>query len=367
MRFFLDTFIGDGTDSGGPIEIDENGDESSDNPFRSAHAEGDYSIIDLRPDSTNQAGLCLVGHEGSGAVSAVEDFGDTLDQRLNTGLRNRLGNQLGITLEQSDLRGVIAELLLLHGREDGTRWRRLRANRFGRHKIWLGGQLVYDAPAIRGTTITESWDSADSDSISADLTWTEVVTDIDIVSNMASDQNDNNSFARAEHDLATDDHSAQYDVEGGATGSNWWRVCARYEASADTCYFYQHKKTGTNGLSLREAGSNSSLASGTGSVLVPGTDVMHIEVDGSSLEGFINDVSEIGPTTDTTLTGQTRVGIGAIANGANRVKFDNFVGTDLAAVAVTRFIRSNLVSRKPLKKDDDRLASTGLISAGKST
>ena len=37
------------------------------------------------------------------------------------------------------------------------------------------------------------------------------------------------------------------------------------------------------------------------------------------------------------------------------------------AVTDTRFIRSSLVSRKPLKTDDDRLASQGLISAGKST
>ncbi len=66
MRFFLDTFIGDGTDSGGPVDIDENGDESADNPFRAAHADGVYSIINLRPDSTDQSGLCLVGHEGSG-------------------------------------------------------------------------------------------------------------------------------------------------------------------------------------------------------------------------------------------------------------------------------------------------------------
>ena len=40
---------------------------------------------------------------------------------------------------------------------------------------------------------------------------------------------------------------------------------------------------------------------------------------------------------------------------------------DWNAAADTRFIRSNLVSRKPLKKNADRLASTGLISAGKST
>ncbi len=345
MRFFLDTFIGDGTDSGGPIEIDEDGIESSLNPFRSAHAEGDYSIISLRPPmTTDQSGLCLVGHEGSGGVTAVEDLGDTLDQRLNTGLRNRLGNALGITLEQSDLRGVIAEILLLHGREDGTRWRRLKQDRSGRHKIWLGGQVVYDAPAIRGTTITESWDGADSDDFGVDLTWTEILGDFDVLDSEGSTVSTTTSFARAEHDLATDDHSAAYDVEGGATGSNWWGICARYEASADTCYVYTHKKTGNTALSFRDAGSMETIASGSGSTLVNGTDVLKIEVDGSSVEGFVNDVSEIGPQTDTRLTGQTRTGLRGIQNGGNRVKFDNFVGTDLVAA-----VGSLVIPKRPLK------------------
>ena len=345
MRFFLDTFIGDGTETGGPIDVDENGDEQSLNPFRSAHADGAYSIINLRPPgSTDQAGLCLVGHEGSGSVSGTEDLGDTLDQRLNPGLRNRLGNALGLTLEQSDLRGVIAEILLLHGREDGTRWRRLKQNRFGRHKIWLGGQVVYDAPIIRGATITESWDGADADDMGVDLTWTEVLGDFDVLSNECTMTSSTSSHGRAEHDLATDDHSFAADVEGNGTGSNYWGVHARFEASADTSYMYTHKKTGSTFLTLREAGSNTTLDSGTGSVLLNGTDVIKIEVDGSSIEGFINDVLEIGPCTDTTLTGQTRGGVRGIANGGNRVKFDNFVGTDLAAA-----VGSLVIPKRPLK------------------
>ena len=49
------------------------------------------------------------------------DFGDTLDQKLKTPIRRAFANRLGITLEQVDLRTIIAEMLLLHGKNDGNR------------------------------------------------------------------------------------------------------------------------------------------------------------------------------------------------------------------------------------------------------
>jgi hypothetical protein len=81
--------------------------------------------------------------------------------------------------------------------------------------------------------------------------------------------------------------------------------------------------------------------------------------------------------------GTTRVQLKSVASSGQKLEH---VGDDLstsgawdersifvfsvalsAAAPVTRYIRSSLVSRKPLKTDDDRLASTGLISAGRST
>ena len=169
MRFYLDRFIGDGRSiTNGPAHL--NGDDS----FRVASAGPEYSnIIDLRGDKTRQEGLCLAASETL-VGTPVLDLGDTLDQRLTGKIKNLLEGHLGLTLDQTDFRSVIAELCLLHGRNDGTRWGRLRAMHTGWHRINLGRQVVYHAPAVQNTVLTEDWNCVDSSSLSCDLTWTEV-------------------------------------------------------------------------------------------------------------------------------------------------------------------------------------------------
>ncbi len=223
MRFFLDSFIGNGEYL---------------NAFRPAHADGNYSIIDLRGVSTVPDGVCLVGAAGFSGTPLM-DFGDILDQKLKGNMKRALANRLGLTLELDDLRGIIAELMLLHGRQDGTRWKPLQATNQGRHEIFLGGETVYDAPVIEGTVITDDFNRAND----AELTdsaegwsWTEVNGGQKLDTNQTKmvDASTVNTV-RAESALATVDMYAQVKVVGGGNAVDGGPT-VRYAAAAYTFY-----------------------------------------------------------------------------------------------------------------------------------
>ena len=238
------------------------------------------------------------------------DFGDILDQKLNGNRKRQLANRLGLTLELTDLRGVIAELLLLHGRQDGTRWRPLTATSRGRHEIFLGGETVYDAPVIEGTVITDDFNRANN----AELTdsaegwsWTEVNGGQKIESNQTKmvDATTVNTV-RAESVLATVDMYAQVKTVGGVNAVDGGPT-VRYAAAAYTFYAGVLRTSNDRQIYEVTAGSFTNiLDDNTGPA---DGSVGRLEANGSSI-GFLDDGVHItgSPVTDTAITGGTRAG-----------------------------------------------------------
>ncbi len=362
MRFFLDTLVGDGTFT-----------DDSENPFRAAHADGAHGILNLRP-----APFCLVGAEAL-VGTPVLDFGDTLDDTPPMPLRQAWANRLGISFDQVTLRGIIAEIMLFHGKEDGSRWRNVKQNRAGNHKIWLGqGSLVYDAPVIQGTTLQDDFTETSDTNIdehtatgpNSGFSWaygTGAGSDLEVRESIDRVQADTiiaNRTARAESDLATDDHFCQVEVRRWATSTT--KACGpvvRFTSGADTSYLLHLRDRSDDQYRLFEVttGSRTLIDSAVSEALPAEPVTAYLEIDGSSLDGKMDGVSKITGT-DTVHSGQLRAGL----HMGDSSILEDWKAEDLSAVT-TRFIRSRLQSRKGLEFDADRLVSTGLISAGKST
>ena len=194
------------------------------------------------------------------------------------------------------------------------------------------------------TTITESFDTADSDTLGPDLSWTETGSgDIDIVSNQAKIAA-SSGRARADTDLAGSDMYAEADTYNDVGGSSRGNGSAvRFESAADTLYWFMCVSSGGSTctsyiLKKTITGSETTLATVTGvSDSIGG--VIRLEVIGSDLEIFYAGASRLTHT-DASITGNTRAGMAGRHNGANRMRFDNWGAGDLGA-APRRIIRIN--------------------------
>jgi hypothetical protein len=199
-----------------------------------------------------------------------------------------------------------------------------------------------ETPLPHSTTITESFDTEDSDTLGPDLSWTEISGDWDIVTNQASARTTTaggaTNLARAETDLAGDDHYAQVLVTTAnpPSAQNQGGACTcRHSASALTYYVVQldvtsapvyrmnvfRRVTGTFAQIIANANFTPSL---------PHT--VKITADGSTIGMYRDDVL-IDSTTDTNITGNTRCGLSAfLRNGsAGDLEVDDFEAADLAA------------------------------------
>jgi hypothetical protein len=140
------------------------------NPFRIRGSDQPgWSQIDCRPRPNVVAGLGWLAVPVRNDQPTMDYLGDQLD---SPSAANRLtvGNRLGITPQNQTVRGLLAEVLTQHGREDGSRWRNVRPGRDGLRRIYLGGQLVW--PSGVGAAIAENWTCPDSDDLTCQLPWT---------------------------------------------------------------------------------------------------------------------------------------------------------------------------------------------------
>lgn len=192
------------------------------------------------------------------------------------------------------------------------------------------------------TTITESFNTADSDILGPDQTWTEVLGDFDIVSNQARSEG-TDDHARAESDIAGSDMYAQAntfnDVAGTSRGNG---TAVRFSASADTFYYVGANSDGAQIIAylVQEvvAGSGTTIATFSGFTDVNGG-IVRLEIIGSNLEVFYAGVSR-GTVSDATITGNTRGGFASRHNGTQRTRIDNWELADIVT-ASRRVIRIN--------------------------
>lgn len=321
MRFYLASWLGDGTE---------------DNEYRPSVGE-EFAAVDLRPDSTRQEGRVLVATPEALALvpQGVLDLGD-LGESIPRGVSRKLEDALGVTLDQTDtIQAIIAELLILWGdnrpRGSRTRWRPLKQDRRGRHRIVMMGETLYDAPVPQGATITESFNKADSATLGPDLTWAEVSGDHFRVSDNAADNQPSpgstHNNARAEHDLDTADHYAQAEVTWAA--ASWFGgVCVRFDSTAHTLYrVVGFAEDDFIRIQKFVAGSVSNLTDEP-KVIGAETLTVYAEADGSTISGTVG--GDPISTTDTEITGTVRAGIGGSESSGNEnVIWDNFEAGDL--------------------------------------
>ncbi len=292
-HWLLTPLVGDGTDR---------------NRWRPP-VDGDWTAIDLSPPGT--AGLMVVRTAGRPVRLArnVLHLGDDLDARLPTRLVRRLEDRLTVTLtERRRLRGILAELLVVHGRHDGHRWRPCRPGRRGLVEIWCG-ELVYAGPPIRAAGYTESFNQADSTVLGPDLTWTEVQNDWQTVSNRATPRTNNSgAAARAEHDLDSDDHYVGAPVRYATSVSGVIGVTARFSPTAQTYYRAALDSAGRLDITRTVNGSNTDIASQSRSIAADTDYFIQLEVDGSTIRARVDSDVWLS-TTDTQIAGNLRFGL----------------------------------------------------------
>lgn len=304
-----------------------------DSPYR-PKIDGPYDSIDMRPDPTSSDGVAFVAAEDG-------DF-DSLDESLPAATVGRLGRLFGVDLVASDLRGIVTELLLVHGDATpfGSRWRKPQAGSDGWHRILLG-ETVYAAPAMRAATIGDTFvESSDTVLTSHTATgpnggfsWTVTggssPTVIAATDDLDGAGSGTNHRVRAESDLSSADHYAQFKVVAWESSTiSSLGPCVRYASAADTLYTCLLRDRADDQYRLFKlvASSFTQIGSSVSEALPAEPVTAKLEIDGSTLTLYIDDVSKISET-DSSITGNTRTGL-LIGTDAT---LDDFEAADLAA------------------------------------
>jgi len=189
------------------------------------------------------------------------------------------------------------------------------------------------------TTITESFNTADSGTLGPDLTWTEVLGTWGIVSNKAEFAASQAILgsARAESDLSSSDHYAACDITylDVANSNAQVRALARFNSSAATYYSSGPQYNNSSGGTARHytvkivSGMSTTLFGPTGFTLPSLPVEIRTECNGSTISAHRGG-SSVQSLTDTSITGNVRCGIGAVTPGT-AVNLDDFEAADLAA------------------------------------
>lgn len=185
------------------------------------------------------------------------------------------------------------------------------------------------------TTITDNFNRADADALGTSAegwSWTETLSDIDIVSNAAAGggaatQRD----ARAESSLSTDDHTTQGDCADGEVGGNDVGVLTRFLSTDRTFYwgFHQNGASLTYRIFKMEAGTATALGSLSDTAPGSGAILDKLSSDGSTQE-FTSGGTVRVTVTDTAITANLRTGIKLRASAQT---IDNFQAADITVAA----------------------------------
>ena len=325
-HIYLATYVGVGSDE---------------DPFRPRGSEQDgWSAIDLRRDPTVATGRALL------SVPVRDDtigtyLGDTPDE-VSATIKSAIESRLGITLDVPRLRHIIPELLIAHAREDGTRWKPLRAMHDGVFRVYLGG-LFWEARSLSGgSTITESFNTADSGTLGPDLTWTAMRNGCSVLSNMMGPTSTGLfSIERADSALASSNHYARITVVTLVSGTvNVIGTAVRCSTTEITCYMCDAVYNSSSQVYRpRKAINNSFTAFGDITVTFSLPEILRTQIDGSTLKAFQSGVERVN-VTDTGITGLVRAGVTAQANTAvAQAAGDSFEAGDLvkAKARITAF------------------------------
>ncbi len=354
--FYLSPYTGDGSDTDRfrPYCATQNG----------------AAWVDLRPDPTKAEGHALCRSSTLPAEVGVIPLSKGLEDSLTAKSRTDVSGALKGTFSASAVPQLLKELLVDTGK--------VRAGKDGKLKIYLGGPVpiyqrtawvpfedgglvadatnaglavakaVYSAtlePAVAWATTLAFETFTNSDGNLGGRThvhpWTQTNggTSCQIVSNQAVCTAPS-SDARADVDLATDDHEVWVTVVDLVIGPVAWVECgpiARKDATSTRTFYAFLAEQLTTGdtnhwyLSKRVAGTITQLGSTDNTDWVA-NDLAKIRADGSSISGFRNGVLSVGPITDTSITGNTRGGINynAASGTGDSCTLDHWRAADIA-------------------------------------
>ena len=288
------------------------------------------NAIDLSTPGTTD-GFCLLWTDIEIVDARVRQLAVGKKERLTASAKNHLRGRLKVPeMGGGDNLDDIIAWLMFNPPSGG--WNPLRAGR-RQYEIWLGG-LLWSMPLISGgTSISDDFDRADNDDVSASapFTWTEVAGDFDILSNEVTAPVAQNiqCALRAETNLATDVHKAQADIRAETDFDSFGGVAVRFASGTHSLYRCGFIP-GNNIDSIQRIDPNASIATqahtiGTESRLVLG------EADGSTISVTVEGASKMN-VTDTTHAGSDhqRTGLACFSPlTPNRAWFfDNFAAAD---------------------------------------
>lgn len=190
-----------------------------------------------------------------------------------------------------------------------------------------------DGPIAHGTTLTESFNTADSTTLGPDQTWTEVAGDWHVASNTGAYASNTEGTARAEADVSSADHYAQITIVAmNASGNCQLGPCARFASGANTCYAVRVINPIAAGVRLIKLVSGALTDLDTQSFTVSPPNVVKLECNGSAIKSYI-DTTVYNSVTDTAITTGTRGGMFAYNSltDTTSVRADVWSLSDLAA------------------------------------
>ena len=218
---------------------------------------------------------------------------------------------------------------LLHRKYMATLARKYRLTETQAVDEFTPSDLPKESPVEPTTTLSEAFTGTGA-ALGADLTWTEVSGTWDRSVNQGRRTGATGlTFARAEHDLSTDDMKVSVTL----VSSDSWNFngpMARYSSSANTGYSIAYDGDSNDMYGVYwAAGADTGIITDLGAGSGLGT-TLRIEVDGSGIAIFKDGVAR-GSTTDTNVTGNLRGGLAFNAEGDSTNVFDNWSAEDIAA------------------------------------
>ena len=206
------------------------------------------------------------------------------------------------------------------------------------YREFIPSNLPIESPLPHHTTINENWNCVNSDSLTCQLTWTEIESDLDIVTNAVEKGivDANWAFARADTDLATADHYSQATILNLVSTNIVSRaLMARKDGTATLTFYLADLVFQTSAHSWRTfrrvAGTFTAIGTDKTTPAPAANDILKIEVNGSTIRRLINGV-ENDSVTDTNITGNLRCGVGIYEDaGVVSPRLDDFEAADLVS------------------------------------
>lgn len=270
-------------------------------PFRSPYG-GDPRIgwIDCGPVPRSigtLAGFGLLYLPTPVVDARLTKIADTATERPSTSTLNQLGNAIGITFARRvSIADAIAEILMDHGKTDGTRWRGIRgqpSKARSAHEIWLGelGRIWFEAvpPTPSTQSYTETWPTNGTTiATGQDHPWTVVRGTPTIASQKFTNavSSDDAAALNSLLDTASQRHTADFTLQATPTGLALVTIKVRDQGQDNNNHYRAQAFRNTGPvyqrlLRKRVAGTNTNFYSDTTD---PGTSgVLEVTMDGSTV------------------------------------------------------------------------------------